>query len=299
MSIDRTRRDALEILPYAAFPETKERHIPSPMAALDSYVLSRPLTVGCKHGATTRPSDLPLSILVTEDEKAWLTTHPLQPIATFDGSGTAQIKIYAPDITAEQFLDNLVPYQTYKYSTNVETCFNFDAAGSDGRTEHYQFTAVRNHGFFPTITRVHRDDNVIDDGKVGVSWELVPQEEALSLIATGTFRDKLGETLVDAKMNVPLDNYMADIENNLGQISAVEGRQEFDQNTRIHTYVQHVELSGWFSRTVSNAFGSGAIIGAALKVAYHVLGQPEYAGTKGSYGKEVEAMGGIRYQPGP
>lgn len=263
--------------------------------ARDFYIGSSP--------ALRMPHDLtvthcPISVAVTPEEETWLKANPLRPAASFDGSGTVKIKLYAPNTTAEAFLDNLTPYETYKYSENVEICFGFTAMGEDGLSHEYQFTAVRNHGFFPTITRVTRDTDASSDGVVGVSWDLVPEMEAEAIVRSAAFQSKLRGVMPDAGVTEPFGEYLGEILDNLGQVSAVSGHQQFNAKTRIHTYAQHVELADWFKRSLSNILGSGAIIGAALKVAYRVLGATELAGGKGIYGQEVTAMDGNTYQAG-
>lgn len=239
-------------------------------------------------------SHYPLTTEVSAEKEQWLKKHPLQPAATFDGAGTVRIDVYKPDLTGQQFLANLTPYRMHRRTSLVETSFDFTVEGVP-----YQFTAVRNMGFHPVITKVTRDENAADDGKVGISWKLVPAAKADELIATTEFQNALGAVLTETGNETLPSAYVAKIKGKVDEFDAVEGVLQYDTRNGVATYSQHVESATGFIQAVTNFFGAKQIIGAAMKVAYLSVGEPEFAGSKGKYGKSVTAMDEVSRQSGP
>lgn len=246
---------------------------------------------------TSRAPALP-SWLTEAEAKFFEETGGMRPIATYDNDvGLVTIKLRKAGLTTGAIFDRAIgkKYDYYRHTALVETSFRGAIEGKE-----YLFTGtvvpvpLLGNTYVPVVTHLKRSD---DADKITLIWEKVEQAGAERML--DTFSDRLAESMKGAGVDEPLDEYKEMLKGKLKATATVWGQHVYYPSTGWYIYQQKVVMDGKVTDAIARFFGAADIKGAALKIAYQVLGEPKRAGAAGARGPEVVDMAGQKIAPGP
>lgn len=236
---------------------------------------------------------------LSEAEQAFLdSTGGLRPIATYDkGKGLVTIKLKKAGLTMDAIFKVAVgpTYDYYRHTELVETSFRGSLDGKD-----YLFTGTQvlalgaQVAFVPVVSTLTQ---ARDDDKITIAWRKADQATATRMLDANA--DKLKKAMEGAGVDDSYEEYRKEIDSNLASTQKIVGRHVYYPATGWYIYEQEVVMTGKVSDFIARYAGSDDITGAALKVAYQVLGESARAGGRGTEGAKVQAMDGDTLRPGP
>ncbi len=282
---------------------------PSSSAATTSAVTSAAPTTSSAPSTSKPASSATLHPdFVTTAEDAWMRQSDNHIVAYINENNEATVKLkIPPGLSIDDFLKNLLPYPVDIEPDIVEVAFQADYKGG-----HYFLTSTRAAGYFTPI--VTKYDYTIDkNGVLRFTWTEATldrsfnpkshdQEFNKEFFADPAVKRKLKEAMGKAGKNnsdEAVNDYIADIIEASPRVQGVYGHHYYDPKTGYYEYQQRVGFGNWLVESAMKAFGDSGTFGAALKVAYNVMQRKDYAGARGSKGKEVIAMDGKTYRASP
>lgn len=235
----------------------------------------------------------------TVQHPSWITNDQISffescsdfsPIANLS-EGTVQIILKKPGLTAADFISELFPYRAHTNTLSVESSFQFTEGGRE-----YMFTAAREKGqFMPLITAYTMIDA---EDRFLFSWEQVANDQATTLANSESFLIGLRQFLSTTDVGQSEQDYLDEIISRLGAVQNVSGVHEYHKASGYYRYTQHVEFSSRILQGLIRTFGGSAIQEAALKAAYHMIGEHDLAGSRGEYGEPVTTSTGQSIRAG-
>ncbi len=223
------------------------------------------------------------------------STGGLRPIATYDSdSGLVTIKLKKPGLTFDDIFEVAIgpTYDYYKRTDLVETSFRGEMDGKQ-----YLFTGTIAKKYIlggsitvasvPVVTRFTQSRKA---DHITITWQKAGDETARRFL--NKYKDRLAAALKGAGVDEDLDEYLEDILGDLSDTDTIWGRHEYYPATGYYIYQQKALMASAVANLIASVAGESDIKGAALKIGYQVLREPDYAGPPGEPGKKVVDMSG-------